>query len=652
MSGRLPGYTIRRATIRKVGKTFVECSFTDRQGEATVECPIPHPHAGQQGGGLFFYPEVGTSVLIARAPMEKPFIVQTIPERELYFSTEGVENTSISTTPYPNNMKPGEICIKGPTGSCLNLFKKGNVSIKADIGSTSSNLEFSTLAQATFTRISNSYKFTEAGRTIEGVVKRNKSRFERQEETNTFNFLDGEAYESLLKPIGRSPGTEVNVRSTTIISEKKRNPSLVEKRSIVYEYADNFNVRALEDELSAMEQADKKNPGAGYEYLTKKRSLRHERRSDVLNLNLRNYNHLIEKVEGTLVDIYGNVVDINRNIIPVPDADTIDARNASIAKEGLQDIYRYLRRSVKFHYEINSRKEISGSEPSKSSASSNNGKNFSKFSIDIDGEGLTKINIPASSETGNIPVLGRYINSVDENDKDSGAFRDDKQIDVRMVPFAKGGPSIKNSTYKPKLDGSGTISAGTAHHDLFSTASSIFNNGKHGTGSVMSDSIDNTIGGGSPNAGGRSLHVNLDGSAEISVGSDTVDNKSMLLDMAGSLISHFGKDKEGRSLVHQSDGTALVQIGDDQTPGRLEIHLTRSGGDPQKIIIDEQGITIAVQGNAVYSSTGSTTISSKAQLILHGEIIGLYGSHDEAVDGTRAGTGFERLVLRNGNVVI
>lgn len=651
MPGRLPNYSVRKAIIRKVATTYVECEFTDRRGEAIVKCPTPHPMAGQSGGGMFFCPEVGTSVLIARGPMETPYIVQSIPERELYFSTEGIENTSVSTTPYPARMKPGEICIKGPTGSRVDFLRRGNISFSSNIGRSSSNLELSNIAQGMFTRVDNLYSFTEAGRSTEGVIKRDLSIEELVDRTNTFNFLDGEAYDEVLSTVGRSPLSEVALRSTTLINPRIRNPGLVEKRSVVYEYADSFNVRGLVEESDSTKKADATNTTADFQFITRDPTSRSQRRTDVLNLNLNNYNHLIEKVEGTLVDIYGNVVDINRNIIPVPDSSSIDTSGLNTTTS-IKNIHDYLRRSVKMHYEINSRKNIPGTEPNKSEAVKNNANDFSRFSIDIDGEGLTKINIPASSETGNIPVLSRYTNSRDDNARNAGQFKDSKRKDIRNIPFSKGGPKLANTSYKPTVDGEGSITAGTAHHDLFNTASSIFSSGKHGNGEIMESEIDNAIGSDKANAGGRSLHMNLDGSAELSIGADSIDNKSLVLDLAGCMISHFGRDKQGRGLVHQSDGDVIIQIGDDEVPGRMEIHLTRPGGTPQKIIIDDSGITIAVQGNAVYSSTGSTTISADGQLMLHGEIIGLYGAHDSAVDGTRSPTGFERHVIRNGKVVI
>jgi len=61
--------------------------------------------------------------------------------------------------------------------------------------------------------------------------------------------------------------------------------------------------------------------------------------------------------------------------------------------------------------------------------------------------------------------------------------------------------------------------------------------------------------------GGVSANVNFEGSLEMSVGADNVDNKSLILDTAGSLVMWLGADKNNRSLIFQSDGDVLVNIG-------------------------------------------------------------------------------------------
>jgi hypothetical protein len=61
--------------------------------------------------------------------------------------------------------------------------------------------------------------------------------------------------------------------------------------------------------------------------------------------------------------------------------------------------------------------------------------------------------------------------------------------------------------------------------------------------------------------GGVSANVNMEGSLEMSLGGDKADNKSFILDTAGSLIMWLGKDKKNRSMIVQSDGDVMVNIG-------------------------------------------------------------------------------------------
>jgi len=67
--------------------------------------------------------------------------------------------------------------------------------------------------------------------------------------------------------------------------------------------------------------------------------------------------------------------------------------------------------------------------------------------------------------------------------------------------------------------------------------------------------------------GGVSANVNMEGSLELSLGADNSDNKSMILDTAGSLVMWLGKDKNNRSMIFQSDGDVLVNVGGTYTSG-------------------------------------------------------------------------------------
>ena len=686
---RLPtGYAIRLAIIRSVHRTFVECEYTDRQGERTIQCPIPHPYAGR-GGGIFVGFEKDVRVLVAMAPSEQPYIIGIVPDRSLYFQQDGVPNAPLFGTEYPE-VERGEIRFSGPTGSRIDLLSDGNIAIDAGIGNDAADIELSNITGSLFIRTNNICQFTEAGRHIESVIRRDLNEEEDQDDTDTFDFLTGEVYDSILSDIGRSPIDEVQLRTSQISRSVVRNPALVEKRDITYEYANSFNVGNLTKEAQAMTAVTSANVNETIKYIQTDRSMREHRRTDVFDLNLRNYNHLMEKIEGTVVDVYGNVLDINRHIIKVPEVEEIDTKNNSIAEHGLRRMYSYLRRSIKYHFEINSRKETSAIDPSTTNPAYN-AKDHSRWSLDVDGEGLTKINIPASSETGNIPVLSRYIVSRDENNPDDGRYRENNRHDVKILQFGAkdgnnfSGQTIDNAEYLPETVDGKSVTAGTAFHDLMNIASSILEEGKlrdpkaEGGTAVpsMTDKINNKIpemtgqtfqptANENANAGGRSLHANLDGSIEMSIGADTADRKSLVLDLAGGVIAHYGRDRNGRSIIHQTDGDVIIQVGgpgitDDRfkesdnsdtedRPGRVEIHLNRPGSSAtnQKIIIDENGITIDIIGNGIFQASGDLTITAGGKLLLNGERVFTHGSVDSSVDSDRAIKGGEREVSRSG----
>jgi hypothetical protein len=658
---RIPGgFSVRNAVVTKVYNTQVECQFYDRVGEHNVRCPIPHPHAGV-GTGIFVGVQVGTRVLISYGPQEIPYIVAVIPDRSYYFDQGGVEDSSVDTDSYPA-IEAGEIYLTGPLNSSLELTYTGNIAMESGAGDVGADLELSQLSQALYVRTNNIYNFSEAGRKIEGVIKRDKSTYEDPNDTATLNFLSSEAYDYNLVDIGRSAGDEVSLRSSQVSKLTFRNPSLIEKRDITYEFADSFGVRDLISEATATNIINTNDVNSSSSNIVVTPSDRERRRTDTLDLNLRNFNHLIEHTEGTVVDIYGNVLDINRNKIDIPGLEYLGASGGKIDQK-LARIYSYLRRSIKYHFEINARKDLTTPDPPIKNTSYN-ANEHGRWSVDVDGEGLTKINIPASSETGNIPVLGRYIVSRDPNNKQdptAGQWRDPQSIDVRLLPFGAistnngvnsiAGPTIVDSSYNPTIvSGSyidGYVGVGTAHHNILTIAPSVFQFGKLTTIDPLADGYNGPVNtqivnsilplqpgqnyqtNPNANAGGRSINANLDGSAEISIGADTADRKSLVLDLAGGVVSHYGRDRNGRSLIHQTDGDVIVQIGGlgisgdsrfidgyatANRPGRIEIHLNQPGKQ---------------------SSTGDFTISAGANLLLDGRQIYTYGESDASINSTR-----------------
>ncbi len=378
-----------------------------------------------------------------------------------------------------------------------------------------------------------------------------------------------------------------------------RNPNFVENRKLVYEFEYSSNNLDLQTELKFLAN----------EKTTAVKNNRHRSRLDVLGLSLNDPNYLIESIEGTVVDIYGNLLDLNRYPI----------RTAISQNDSLKDSYLKLRtdqrRSIAYHFEINARKDLGETGiPPDVQQNKDYARNRSRFFVDIDKEGQFKINVPASSESGNIPLLTRYENyntvrssknpDIHPNESYFPSVLDPK-IDIVHESFVAGMKET-NKDYQSKKDNlkynKGLISIknkdgaeispldrlnsepvhikhGTVYHDILATCythqSEEFVKYLNFTGDstaqswwdktftkvaitepIVSTNIE--IG---KNAGGRSGSINLDGSLELNVGANTVDRQSIWLDTAGGMIGNFGKDKNNISAALNMDGQLLIQIG-------------------------------------------------------------------------------------------
>jgi hypothetical protein len=186
--------------------------------------------------------------------------------------------------------------------------------------------------------------------------------------------------------------------------------------------------------------------------------------------------------------------------------------------------------------------------------------------VDIDKEGLTKLNIPATSKYGGIPVLTRYQSNklfesevdVDINDVQLGTSALVDYEDVSGLEGGFNGITVEDENLK--LSG---ITYNMIYHNVIATTSRVLANAYStklsGTSFTKKTAVSSSVSIGEQ--GGHSLTANLDGSFEMSVGADTIDKKSMVLDTAGAVINRIGRDKQGRSVMTQADGDVMMQVG-------------------------------------------------------------------------------------------
>lgn len=613
----------------------------DRMPNNSIErCDMP-PAAW----GIFSLPKRNTRVLVGYGYRERPFIVSILPSSSFAqdFTTFGnTTNISVDDIQYPK-LEAGEVSIQGLKNSQLLFKSNGDVSLIFG----QSRISFSN--QDIYTeRTDSHYLNTEAGRWLSGPIKRDLRK--TVSETNkTVDKLSSTNYEFALSEIGKNPiyRTAVVTNNLNNTGEVMRNPALVEEHHITYEYALSYMVGGSDEEKNRVFQNTQDK-----EFLNQP-NRRDMSRTDILNLNDVFRNNLIEEVRGTVVDRYGNILDLNRNIINY----SIFDNNSKSLKDkdqrtDLEDLY--LRRAIKYHFEINSRKDKKTGKPNYSSVDGpdiNNGHPHSRWFIDVDGEGLTKINIPASSDGGNIPVLTRYVNTSLESGDFTDSFRDSNNSpprDVTHLAFGNSGDGIvvAGAYLPPNVD-----KVVTAYHDITTTAQDIVS-------PIMTTGLSNEVG--NQNVGGKSIHANLDGSLEFNVGRDFIDHKSIILDTSGSIISRIGKDKNNNSIVSQIDGHISVQIGGDTISNsvvaenpisdpNIKIYIKTATGNFDKIEITKDAIVIesAPNKNIVFKSGNNLILDAAGQTFVGGEAITFFGTASR--DGKTITP--ERLLVRSGNVI-
>jgi hypothetical protein len=606
------------------------------KGSAALPIDVPAPHSLFYNNGLFMgtLPHEGTPVVVSQGSGGQYYFVS--------FLAEDLPNVP--------NLKLGVLLLRSNDDTRIELDVKNNISV----GSPVNNIHINTDVNYISTNFYSKYEFTQAARRVDGVVKRDLVLNQQFSQENKLEFDD---YEKYFRIVGMDPSVSPNSISTG----SKKNPPFVENREIVYEFQylseiddDESEANKYTDAISSISSVDSFNlPN------------RRQSRSDALSLSLVSPNFLIETIKGTVIDIFGNVLDLNRSPLPIGQGqNTIDPDRSTDKAASFKLIKALERRSLAYHFEINARKDLSGQSPADIVNSTDDyARNRSRFFIDIDKEGQFKLNVPASSETGNIPLLTRYENYSTFGDDDPGntdmlVFRKDnrdiyqdsftasalKAVDAGFLQTDRGSINIVSpadgyAAPQDRIDGT-PIKHGMVYHDIMQTCFVHQNNQylDYQAGEVDPLTVDlskipvlkniasNTINisGDNANAGGRSGSLNFDGSLELNIGANTVDRQSLWVSTAGGIVSNIGRDINGRSVVAATGGDFFLQVGgfgiigdtrfESQNNGIkgavLDLRILGSGGYAHMIRVDDNGVTIMTPGALKIHSKKDMTLTS------------------------------------------
>lgn len=655
---------IRLATIRRYNNDGTVLIRIDERGAAQTtqeyKVPLPLAWSGPDGEFIGGYPPVGSSVTIKQAQGGQWFIENYIPSRAAF-----LEATKMGV------LQPGRAVMQVKGGT--HIMADPNAGIVA--GNSSQRLQVDPIRGIISHNFADELKFTQAVRSIEGIIKRELK--ENNSRGLLGSTLTSHNYNDVLTPIGMDPSSAPAVISR---GGAVRNAALAEARKIYYEFADGFDFGTDEEESQKISD-----PNA---IPNKLNNGRKEIRADTASISLQFPNHLIETTVGTFVDSLGNILDINRNPLPIGKIDELSLRKNPDKTDSFARIRAMLRKSIAFHWELNARKagefdEDSGAEGVSRVPDvddfSNYARSRSKFSFDLDKEGTFKWNVPASSETGNVPLLVRhenYSNLMAKKDSsiDPNSFIKNKdRQDIYLDSYA-GKPGIKLKGSDSLLDGYESpinrindepILYGTAFHDILASCKAFLPDAPKMVLYEPNPLIETfepyeklvedilIVSGKDANAGGRSGSIALDGFLAMSVGANTSDRQSMWLDTAGGIVSMIGRDKRGISHAMHLDGDMVIQIGgagignsydsrfsdlnDGARVGALDIRIM--DGDRAMTIfrLDKNGVRVATEGVFQVQANQGIALNTHGGLVLNGERVAFFTN-----------TGLTRVVQRNG----
>ena len=673
---------LRFATITKFNSNgTVRVSLDEGRGIGSpkeFDAPIPAAWEGPNGEFIGGYPQTGASIVVGQGKGGQWFVVGYVNSNDV-FTSEFVSsgNTLMSA------LRPGRALMQANSGNRIFADPK----IGMQVGNAQEFVHIDPARGIFSHNIDAEMSFTESGREIRQIIKRDLS--DNSSRNVLGSTLDSQRYDDQLRPVCMDPTAAESRGAKTLRSPFVRNPPFVEHREVVYEFANSYRFTTDEDE-----GARYKDPS---DAKTQPDVNRRQMRSDALSLSLEYPNHLIETIKGTSVDAFGNILDINRNPLRVGKEDKTSIRKSADKQDAFARIRASERKSIAFHWELNARKgaekkdgvdlpDITSPPPPDPKDTTNYGRSRSRFFVDVDKEGQFKINVPASSETGNIPLLTRYENysvvlgAAPLSTTDPNEFaRNEEKKEIFVNDFANASsidvvsdsgdadanvvPNDWLETNNPK------IKFGTAHHDITKVCNDFTVNAnwyKYGRPNknlvsdpihplnqsvtqldkIVSDTI--TVSGPKADAGGRSGVINFDGWVGFNYGANTIDRQSIWMDTAGGVVSRFGRDRQDISLASSFDGDVFIEIGGAAIgsaldsrfakqnnafrAGALDIRILNESGMSTLLRIDSSGISLATPGRLLFWADQDIILKSvRGDIKMEAENIMMYSETTKRV---------------------
>lgn len=420
VEGQLSNFKVFEALVIDVdlitGDIFVAPDPTDVENPYRIP---PAYYGGISDAGFYQHPEIGDTVLCSRVyPGGKGYIqaIRIVPKVDRNVAPSGSiksDNALAGRSEYPiKNMKAGEIKVFGGGGSELYLMGSGGAGSGIFLGNELSNGLFVQKTDATKTNIamvSNSVQLvSSAHRITSRDVIRIPSGYTQKSgvadvgnELLTYN-LD----------YGMTRGIYPGFKAASVsLFGGKRNPALSEYRLVINEISESDYFRGWDVEAGLV-RAD------NVSKFSSDKEIRSVSQENALHLAP---HQLIEVIAGNVVNARGESLDSNYGRVVIGNSDGHPG-GSDFARE-YEEARLKSRRGIGYHFQV--------STNSLSSQVSNNQDNLI-FSIDK--EGTLKVNVPATSDTGNIPYpnFAEFYSDSSDKIETTYGFRKKEKIPITL----------------------------------------------------------------------------------------------------------------------------------------------------------------------------------------------------------------------------
>ncbi len=383
-SSDVPFY-FREGTIFNVDPINLTCSLhygDPGSGQVSTNVPLPNM-LGAGNAGIIVNFLNGTRAIAAylhdtsRDPVAIVAILPSLTQsgsdanKKLEFDRLANEGT----LSYPTNVRDGEVLISSHANSSLHLKNNNSFTLSSKDQKGIFLIPGIDDETKSLFMISNNHNLENSGgKLIWGRIKRS---FDNIDYNTSADFYTNIDREKSLRDLGFWPVADV---SHSTGNTSFRNISLSEYRLIINEFSSEFGFSGLDkeiDKIKSLESANNREPSL----------LRDREPGNSLRLA---EGELIEIIGGNLLDINGYALDFNYN--PIKYGIAIPKRN--LLEKEFEEAKRKSRRGIGYHFKLST--NINSTDISSSTK---------EFCMDIDKEGVLKLNIPKSSTTGNIPYV-------------------------------------------------------------------------------------------------------------------------------------------------------------------------------------------------------------------------------------------------------